>query len=385
MELVRVAIAGAGVGGLAVAGGLLRAGADVRVFERSEAAMTSGFALSLFENGLRALDRLGLGAATRALSPAAAPRVTSGIRNHKGRWISRFGPDVTRSTHLVAREALSAVLRAPVEDRVEYGRQVVAVETGQVTLADGHSEGGFDLVVVADGARSLLRTRWPHDPGLRYVGVHAWRGLTRGPVEVGGLGEIWGHGRLFGLAPLPDGRMYWFATLRVSEDSPPEASVAAVREAFGRYDLPDIGSVLATTDDDRVACHPITEMRSPCPSLVQGRAVLVGDAAHAMTPNLGQGANQALEDAALLVHQLSPVARSVRPSQEEVGFRLQEWDVARRSRVWVVASRSSRIGRVTQISTPLGCTIRNTVIGWVPDRLLDEAAVKLQAWDVVDG
>lgn len=369
---MKAAVVGAGIGGLAVAGGLRRAGADVVVLERSPAMSTGGVALSLFDNGLRALDVVGAGDDARRIGQPPGP-TTAGLRDGRGRWLSRFGPAVVPSGRIFGRRALHEVLTAPVADVVRYDSRVTSATRGTVHLVGGDLD-GFDVVVAADGVRSAVRSAWPDDPGVTFSGYHAWRGLTSGPVATTGVGEVWGRGRRFGIAPLSDGRIYWFATINAPRDASPAPTAEAVRAAFAGWPA-DVRAVLAAAED--VSCLPIDELVPGAPTFARDGVALLGDAAHAMTPNLGQGANQALEDAAHLTRLLAPLARA-HPEPRDVDTALDAYDRIRRPRALRIAAQSRRVGRAGQLENRLAVRARDTLMRAVPDRLTGAAPLHLQ-------
>lgn len=378
---MRAALIGGGIGGLAAAVGLRRAGVEVVLYERAPSVGTGGVALSLFGNGVRALDALGLGEAVRALGPATPFDLPTGVRDATGRWLTRMGPEVLASTLVVERAALHRLLVEPVRDVIRCASEVVSVADGLVRLGDGREDGGHDVVVAADGLRSRTRRAWPGDPGVRFVGYHAWRGLTADPVAVAGVGELWGSGRRFGLAPLADGRLYWFATANGRAGTPPAATPGAVRDAFADFH-DDVRTVLDHTDPATVSALPIEELAGDLPGFVKGSAALLGDAAHAMTPNLGQGANQALEDAAELVHLLMPLARDDRPAPDEVEAALRRYDRRRRPRSQRIARQARSLGRAGQVGNRAVLRLRDVTMRVAPDRLVDASTLQVQRWRV---
>lgn len=365
---MRVAIVGAGIGGLALAAGIGATGAEVNVFEKSRPGDTSGLGLTLFPNGFRALDSLGLKDPVREACGDSAPPANSGLRRPDGRWLVRGRERATRGVRVVDRAALHGALRAGLpEDVVAYERRVEWCAGREITFEDGSVVGDFDLIVGADGLRSIARRSvWgPDDPGTRTAGYFACRGITEHPVDVDSAGETWGRGLRFGIAPLADGRIYWFAVgngaVPASEDA-----WAWADSAFAGWHHP-VGEIVRVTAPEAVQSLPIETIAAPLRDYVRGPVVLLGDAAHAMTPNLGQGANQALEDAAELCRRLEPLAGGPgSPAAHDLASGLRGYDRARRRRSQWVARAAGAVGQIAQAENPLVRGARDLVLTAVP-------------------
>ncbi len=350
-----VTVVGAGIGGLTTAIGLQRAGAHVTVLERASGPAVAGSGLSLFGNAFTALDAIGIGDEVRALG-APRPDLRYGQRRPDGRWLAVTPPGAIRDVRIVHRADLHRVLAAALEPgTIRYGHPVDT------------EPAGADLVVAADGLRSRTRASWPGDPGLRYAGYSAWRGVTATAVDLrGGAGETTGRGERFGLAPLADGRVYWFAVVSLPAGTRFADEHAEVRRRFAGWHAP-IGEVLDATPAQTVIRTDIHDLAGPLPTFRRGRTVLLGDAAHAMTPDLGQGAGQAMEDAATLVRLLR-----TRPAEEA----LSAYDRLRRARTAPIAARARQVGRVMQSRSRL----RDPLLRLTPSNLLGRQVAALQAW-----
>jgi 2-polyprenyl-6-methoxyphenol hydroxylase-like FAD-dependent oxidoreductase len=370
---VRAAVVGAGIGGLATALALERVGWDVVVLERSGAFVPVGSGLTLFPNGLRALGHLGLRATVEALRGDWTTRVQAGIRSPDGRWLARWSPRMVADAAVVERSRLHEVLLGALRtSTVETGREVSAARSTVVRCTDGTEIAGLDLVVAADGINSRVRAARPDDPGVRYAGYQAWRAVSDGPVPTDAVGEVWGHGRRFGIAPLGDGRVYWFATETAPREVARTDEAEVVAGLFGSWCDP-VPRLLAATDPTGVRRLPIEALGTPVRRPVAGRVVLLGDAAHAMTPDVGQGANQALEDAAALGALLA--------GGGDVDEALAGWAGLRVPR-WVSVSRQARAaGRTGQLSGP-AAAVRDAVLRLVPTSVLDRRTAALHAWVV---
>ena len=354
-------VIGAGIGGLAAAAGLCAAGWDVTACERAASLEPVGVALALAPNGLRALDAIGAGDALRAL---AVPQEL-GIRRCDGRWLmrsttgrmvpDRFGDPVI----LLPRAAVIDALAARVPGGVLcLATEVTSVESGGKAAARVATTAGeldADLVVAADGIGSASRSAlFPGHPGLRYAGFTTWRLLT-GPVtgQVP-MAESWGHGTVFGVMPLSDGRVYCYAAAPADPGARAGDELAELVRLFGTWHEP-IPELLAITRPQDVLRHDVAELAAPLPSFHRGRAALLGDAAHPMTPNLGQGACQALEDAAVI----SWLAAGTGP--DAVTGMLARYTAARLPRTTDVVRWSRRAATMTTWASPPAVAFRNTV------------------------
>ena len=218
---MKAIIAGGGIAGLAAALALTRRGWEVEVFERAPEFTEAGAGLSLWPNALRALDALGVGEHVRGQAAMAGQ---AGIRDATGRWLSRTDTAGLERRYgqaaMIHRADLLAVLLAAVPDEALRPGVTVQEARPDGTVLHSGGESRADLVVGADGVRSITRRSvWPDQPAPRYAGYASWR-LVTGPVAVTESSESWGRGERFGYAPLPDGRIYCYATANAPEGAP---------------------------------------------------------------------------------------------------------------------------------------------------------------------
>ena len=378
MARARAVVIGAGVGGLAAAAGLCSAGWDVTACERATSLEPVGAGLALGPNGLHALDVIGAGNALRAL---AVPQEL-GIRHSSGRWLmrsatgqmvaDRFGDPVI----LVPRAAVIDALAARVPGGVlSLGTEVTSVEPGAGAAARVSTTAGdleADLVVAADGIRSATRAAlFPGQPELRYSGVTAWQLFTRpgdGPVP---MAESWGRGTVFGVMPLADRRVYCYASALASPGTRAADELAELVRLFGTWHEP-IPALLANARPQDVIRRDVAELTAPLPSFHRGRTVLLGDAAHPMTPNLGQGACQALEDAAVLTR----LAAGAQP--DSVATLLVRYTADRLPRTTDVVRWSHRAAAMSTLASPPAVAARDT-LSWLAGKLAQGAALRTLA------
>jgi 2-polyprenyl-6-methoxyphenol hydroxylase-like FAD-dependent oxidoreductase len=355
---MRVIVVGGGIAGLSAAIALRRAGQEVVVLERAPRIDPVGAGITLFANAMSALDRLGV---REAVVARGAPAKFSTILTSNGRELARVPQDLLEGTIALHRGDLQAVLVEAAAD-VRLGVEVAAVEQGVdgvvARRADGSEEQG-DLLVGADGLSSLVR-RAIDDVPPRYAGYTAWRGVSPVPLEPGRLTESWGVGERFGLVDIGRGRTYWFATKNAPEGEPDErgGKKSEIVRRFSGWHEP-IAAVAEAAAESAILRNDVYYLE-PLPRWSDGRVVLVGDAAHATTPGVGQGAAQAIEDAVVLADRL---ARG-----DDLGAALAGYEAVRRPRANAVLKISRRTDKAAQLASPLGWRVRNALVRRLPER-----------------
>jgi 2-polyprenyl-6-methoxyphenol hydroxylase-like FAD-dependent oxidoreductase len=187
--------------------------------------------------------------------------------------------------------------------------------------------------------------------------------------------ETWGRGERFGIVPLADGRVYVYATAVCGPGARPSDHLGELTRRFGTWHtpIPELLERLDQCEPDpvRILHHDFHELAAPLPRFHSGRVALVGDAAHAMTPNMGQGGCQAIEDAVVASHLLAP--------HGDVPTALAAYTKARHRRTTLISRRSRRIGELARLSHPLATSARNLAVRVTP------RALSLRALDPVLG
>jgi 2-polyprenyl-6-methoxyphenol hydroxylase-like FAD-dependent oxidoreductase len=267
---MKVLVAGGGIGGLAAALAVRRAGVDVEVLDRGHVLGEVGAGLAVWPNGQPALAALGL----EQVRGLAISRLQ--LRSWRGRLLTETPIDTFRARYgyemMIAHRAelQSSLLAALGRDTVRQGSEVTSVEQDarsvSVVLASGERLRTY-LLIGAHGLRSAVRRSLLADGEPRYSGATCWRGIASFEMGERSSQNWWGRGGEFGLFPLPSGRAYWFAVLQRPERQAdgPEGRKADVLQAFGSW--PElVAAVVEATEEHDILRHDLYDrppVRSP--------------------------------------------------------------------------------------------------------------------------
>jgi 2-polyprenyl-6-methoxyphenol hydroxylase-like FAD-dependent oxidoreductase len=379
-------VVGAGIGGLTASLLLSRVAARVTLVERAQRPSEVGAALALQPNGMAVLDRLGLLPAVKVVS-ARIDRMD--IRSVTGRRLLTAGmPDLgggldhaiaVRRTelHLVLLEAVAAV--ASVDTR--FGCAAVSADPSgavRITSTAQHGPGSMslraDVIVGADGVNSAVRSTGGFESRVS-VGSSYVRAIVRGRASPW-FEEYWTPLGSFGQAPLGGDFVYFWAAAHVgaAADAVARRDLGAFRQEWRRV-LPAAADLLEQVSSfDELLVN--TVRRVDCRRWFSGRLVLLGDAAHAMAPNLGQGANSALVDGVVLAEEL---ARAPSVKDALAGYDKRRRPLARR--VQLTAEMLQRLCGIEQVTA---LRVRDALLAGLArfPRLSDEAIRRALAADV---
>jgi FAD-dependent urate hydroxylase len=369
---MKITIIGGGIGGLTTAIAMRRRGHEVAVYERASELREAGAGITLWPNAMRVLFDLGVG---EAIASRGLRLGKAAIRAAGGRVLSETEPDALErrfgapAIALHRADLLTSLLEALPRDVIHLGATCSGV-TADGKRPEAHFTDGAnvrsDLVIGADGIHSAVRRHLFPSIQPRYSGYTGWRGVTRHSATA--AGETWGRGARFGIVPIGQGRVYWFATRNAPAGThhTPEENRARLLETFGDWHQP-IRDLIATTPAEAILQNDIIDI-APFTTWSRGRVVLLGDAAHPTTPNLGQGACMAIESAAVLAEELD---------KWDVDTAIEAYVRRRAPRAARITNESWRIGAVGQLEGRLSTALRNAVMRAVPPRVAERRLMEV--------
>jgi 2-polyprenyl-6-methoxyphenol hydroxylase-like FAD-dependent oxidoreductase len=374
----RIAIIGGGIAGLTAAVALARRGLAAEVYEQAPVLQEAGAGVGLWPNAMTALEPLGLSGKVARL---AVTVTRQGLRRSDGTWLMSFPEHLMAQRWgagfvLVHRAELQQLLAAELDpSAIHLGARCTGLADGNravtARFADGR-EVQADVLVAADGVHSAVRAVLLGPAPLRYRGYTAVRGVTpAGSVPLPRDGtETWGRGARFGLGPTSGERIIWYATWNAAAGAKDDGDTAArLRGLFGAWHDP-IPAIIDATPQAALIRNDIYDRR-PARTWSRGRVALIGDAIHPMTPDLAQGACQAILDATTLASCLAACG--------DIRAALREYQQRRWRNAAITTLMARAMGTMGQWDGRMTCAARNTLTRAIP------LSLQLRQFDLVLG
>lgn len=380
MKEATFTIIGAGIAGLSTAIGLKRLGINAEIFEAAPEIKPVGAGLALAANAIKAFKKLGI----------AEDVIKEGnqlerfcIYTHKGRLTSATDTAALFEKHGISnftihRANLHKVLLSKLDQKnIHLGKR----STGVTQQADGfliHFEDGSShhtqYLIVADGINSPIRKQIVPESKIRYAGYTCWRGITENSnLSVTATSETWGPRGRFGIVPLANKQIYWFACVESTQNNTvyKNYSLQDIAKQFEGYHQP-IEDIILQTAPHNLIWADICDLE-PMKKYALKNLVFIGDAAHATTPNMGQGACQAIEDAAVLTDE---IASNTKAEDAFTAFEQRRLPKTH----WIV-NQSWKLGKIAQNQNPLFRTVVDTLFKLAPQKLSEKQLEKIYAVD----
>jgi len=373
-----IGIIGGGIGGVAAAVALHRVGIQATVYERASELREVGAGMMLWPNATRVLKELGLLERVAALSGSNQHFL---VRSRTGVVLMDIGLGHFDVPALCTRRSdlLDALISALPAERVRLGHDFEYYEQQKSGVGIHFSNGisvAHDFLIGADGIRSGVRSQLL---GIRepiYRGYTVWRGLARvsGAVAKGSNSETWGRGKRFGILSTGGDRFTWYATANTDPDhlDSNEGRQQELLQMFAGWHEP-VESLIAGTEAGGIMKNGAYDL-APLKQWGHGRVMLLGDAAHPCTPNLGLGGCMALEDALVLAKSF---AKEASPE-----LALRRYESLRRERTRHVQQRSLLMGHIGQWENLLIVAGRQVMAGILPAKIFERNLRRVYSYAV---
>lgn len=359
-EKKKIAIIGGGIAGLTFALSLKSEEYECHIFEKKESFGEIGAAISVFPNALSVMDELGL--YSNILKTAGELKKIL-IKTSKGTTLGYSEPKGEYPVICIHRADLHRVLLNHTSAKLFENHGLKSIADTQdhklrLDFENGKSE-LFDAVIGADGIHSEVRKYVINDGLPFFRGYNIWRGVVKTNFDIGHGSETLGKGQRVGIVPIKEGVYGWWATCNEEfmQDDEPEGTRVKLKRLFGDWHHP-IPSLIEETE---VILKNSLSDRIPTKGWSKNNVVLIGDAAHPTTPNLGQGGCTAIEGAYLLSKCIEKYGLT-----EKAYNRYEELHFDRAKQI---NRESLRLGKIGQLSNPLAIFLRNLLFYITPSRI----------------
>ena len=364
--LEKISIIGAGIGGLTTALALEQKGIEVEIFEQAESIQTAGAGIILANNAMQVFNQLGLSQELNALGNKISVLKITDPQLQSLSTINLFDFERRYGVNNIAihrADLQQLLLKKLKQTSVRMGRKLKQIQASDdqvfLNFEGGESE-TVSALIGADGIHSAVRQVINEKTGIRRAKQICWRGVVDMQLPISfrhEFHEAWGKGCRVGFGQINQRQVYWFA-LGNFNSSMDEYAGTNWREMFDDFH-PLVQKLLTQTSDQAIHTDEITDLEA-MPIWYKKQICLIGDAAHATTPNMGQGAGQAIEDAWAISECL---AKHSVPKAFEVFQSLRQKKVKR------IVDMSWSIGQMAQLENRFLIGLRNWVLRLTPNAM----------------
>lgn len=358
---MKIGIVGAGIGGLTAAIMLRAQGHDISIYEKQDTIREVGAGIGIGDNVLQMLGEHDL---AKGIKNAGQVLTAMRIFDEQGHTLNTLPLSEKKTNVTLERQTLVDLLKSYLDDGLfNFNHEVTHVESDGTTATIHFKEQStvqLDMVIGADGIRSKVRQSVQPKSKVQYQGYTCFRGIVDDMDMLKPIAdEYWGQKGRFGIVPLLDGRAYWFATMNAKENDMhfKKFNKPYLQAYFNHFPEP-VRKVLDLQPETAILHHDIYDLKSLSTFVYEKNIVLLGDAAHATTPNMGQGAGQAMEDAVVLANVLKKYS--------DLDRALQRYQRLRVKHTQKIIKKSRKIGEIAQKSNGMTMSVRNRLLRMMP-------------------
>tara|TARA_R110002033_G_scaffold52713_3_gene100248 strand:- start:554 stop:1687 length:1134 start_codon:yes stop_codon:yes gene_type:complete len=360
---MNIDIIGAGIGGLTTAIALEQKGIKTRIFEQAEQIKEVGAGIILANNAMQVYEKLGL---RKVIEENGNPISSMNITKSNLKPLSKIDLTYFEQKHNTKNIAIH---RGKLQQILIDKLKSTEINLDHKLTSIVKNENGYDLnfengnkiqsstVLGADGLNSIVRQNIFPNNTIRNANQICWRGITECELPVkfrNELNEAWGKSERFGFVQIAENKVYWYA-LKSFKKNANEFSINNLEQYFGDYNSV-IKNIIKSTKKEHINTAEISDL-NPTSIWFKENVCLIGDSAHATTPNMGQGACQAIEDAYVLSECLH---------KYEIAKAFSEYQKLRLPKAHQVVKTSWLVGKMAHISNPILIGLRNQLLSLTP-------------------
>jgi 2-polyprenyl-6-methoxyphenol hydroxylase-like FAD-dependent oxidoreductase len=359
-----ISIIGAGIGGLTTALILKQKKIEVKIYEGSPAIKPVGAGIILANNAMQVMKKLGLQEKLEKVgNKLSCMKITDiNLKPISVTDLSFFEQKYKVSNLAIHRGELQRILAETIGyEHINLSKRVFEIEKKDyynLTFEDGSSL-ETQTIIGADGIKSIIRNQLFEKTKIRNANQICWRGIAEIDLPKkyhNELNEAWGKGKRFGFVKISATKVYWYALINTPKQVDSQANLLNLFQEFHT----DILNIIETTPSNQIIFSEITDL-TPIKKWYQDNLCLIGDAAHATTPNLGQGACQAIEDAYILGKCLE--------ENHDMQEAFEAYNFRRIKKAHTIVNTSWQIGKLAEFDSDLGVWFRNKLMGLLPKSL----------------
>jgi 2-polyprenyl-6-methoxyphenol hydroxylase-like FAD-dependent oxidoreductase len=361
-----ITILGAGIASLSTAIALKNAGIDTIVFEAAPEIKVVGAGLGLGANAIRAFKVMGI---DQEVMNAGRFLPSFTVYNQKGKQITKTNSVLVSKKYgldnfAIHRADLHAILLSKINPAsVQTNKRVEFIKQHENRIVLYFQDGTLyetDFLIAAEGIHSVVRKQLLPDSKLRYAGYTCWRAVIDNTnLQINEGSETCGARGRFGIVPLAGNKIYWFACVNtpVNNSAMKNYTVEDLRKQFAGYHHL-IEAILKETKNENLIWGDINDIK-PISRYAFNNILLIGDAAHATTPNLGQGACQAIEDAVILATEIE--------KNGDIAIAFKAFEQRRLKRIHWIVNTSWRFGKIAQLENKFLLRCRDFIFSHLPN------------------
>lgn len=373
---MKISIIGAGIGGLTTAIALKQKGFEVEIFEASKDFKKAGSGINLAINAMQIFKRLGI---YNEISSLGSYTNTLLITDEKLNTITKVNlvnaeREFKAKTFAIHRATLHTVLLNRLKGvKIHLNKKLKSLnqKNDEVNFTfEDETSYSSNILIGADGIHSVVRKSIISNTELRIAKQVCWRGIVKIDIPEKyqtELNELWGKGKRFGFVNINKNEVYWYALANYKTDYKEEFSNGNLGEIFSNFN-PLIKKIISKTEKSNIIFNEMMDLK-PISSWHHKNVCLIGDASHATTPNLGQGACQAIETAFVIAECLS--------TEKNIQSAFKKLEKIRKKNAENIINTSWTVGKMAQLESKFGILLRNNLMRLIPKKLTEKQSTSI--------